>query len=239
MSFPVLISWNTVFEQAGWTVGHCSHCGQLTAVRVDNAVEVVRIYLYPVHRRAMGQVARCDFCERPIRLQRSVPTIGLSEWSPPEGLTALFDTLPPFNEIRPPDRPTTKRLRSLLSAAREAASFYKVNIGDISISLAVGAVLGGVLAALIGMSLFDAKLVHDPIDRFVTLCVVIGLAVGASSAGIIAAVFQRVRTAFDKINTACANYEIDVGRLDELSADYGKVIQQAIQRVRDTTDLGA
>src|SRR5688572_20824408 len=103
MDISVLISWKTRYDQVAWSFGYCPFCEQLEALRVANAIEVVSIWFVPVSRTVLGTVTFCDFCGRSIAPPHSAKKIGLSEWSPSEGLEALIARLRPSEQIEIPD----------------------------------------------------------------------------------------------------------------------------------------
>ncbi len=220
------VKWKE-YEHVAWSAGYCRHCQNLEAIRVQDVIEVTAFYFIPVRRRNLGRNGVCDFCERPLDRAISDQLINRWDWVPTDGMPKLLESLGVLGKITLPEPAPDARLRALLSASEEASSLKNVNV---LLGLGIGLVAGVALGIPVGILLFDQGIRLGAPDRFgaAAVAVFIGMAVGAILGATIYGWRIRTRTAARKVFRAHNNYSLDVARLSNLSRDYDKRVQLAV-----------
>lgn len=146
MDFFIVIGWRTDFEQSGWAVGHCKHCGRHEAVRIGRPVTVVTLYyLIRLGRHVGEEVSSCDGCGEPVRPRGAA--IPVANWSYKDGLAALFKVCAPDLVSDVPRFTSDGDLRALLRWVRRRSSLGAVDIG---FGLFTGMWIGALLAIPFG-----------------------------------------------------------------------------------------
>jgi hypothetical protein len=235
MPFIPPFVWETVLKQRGWSVADCAHCQGLEAVRVEEKLFVLSIYLFPIFQDSKGWVGRCDFCGRPVEASTTSQSIGLDEWSPQQRLAPLLRKLGFTGKVRVRRAPVDERLKSFLAATQDATLIKNLNV---LLGRGIGFLIGVVLAIPLALVLaYWVRISEDSVGFFVSFsCVVVGV-IGAIAGGIIHAMLKRVREAKYIIKRNCIDYDVDIQRLSELSLDYNHVVQRAVAEVHAERDM--
>jgi hypothetical protein len=237
MDVSVVITERTKYQHIAWSAGWCSNCGQLEAVRIENAIQVISFYFIPFYRHAVGTVGRCDFCERPIDSVISTVQASLAEWHPQKGLGLLLRQIAPSAQVELPANNAEHRLRSLLASTQRAAS---INGMDITFGVTTGLIIGPLLTIPLGIYVFDVGLIETHLDRLgvIFLSLFGGLALGAPGGALLQFGLLRRRVAKRKIRDAYSKYKIDLRKLNDLSRDYGRLVRWAVHRIQKDAVAG-
>lgn len=232
------INWHTRHQPIGWSFGYCGSCQQEGVVRLEKVVQTLYLNGFiPLWKKDKGQVARCDFCRRWVEQVRDWQGIALADWSPPEGVAELSKRLGVPTPVGL-DSASDARLHSLLSAAQQSASFFKVGLGPMGI---LGGCIVGVLVAIpLAKWLRQNQQAPAQMDElgFIILLSLISLVPGAVVGALIEMMFRRERGVAKRIREAYTNYPFDLYRLETLSQDYGRHVQKAVKLVIDEVPRG-
>ncbi len=232
MDIFVLVSWKTELHQRAWAVEDCPFCQGLEPARVEERVWTFSVYLVPLIRANKGWIARCNFCERPIKETAPAPSVPLEKWSPADGLAPLFRQLGYKGKVVLRRGTVDDRLRSMLRTAHDATSLNQM---DVTFGMSTGAIFGAILGGLLGYLSFQLRLFPGATDgfKFAFLGVLVGLVVGLVIGSVTQWLLRRVSMATQIIAPACANNKINMNRLVELSSEFNGSVQQAVLDVRD------
>jgi hypothetical protein len=232
MGFPVWVTRRNELKQVEWSLGECTCCKSVVALRVEQVTEVTSLYFIPIDRKAVGQSLRCDFCERNVSRCIVQKVISRDEWAPLDGLASLAHRIADGSELSIPDQISESQLDSLLSAAQFNSAPANV---DIRAGITIGAVAGPAVAVPVGLGLFDAGWIRPPVDRTgvaigAALC---GIAIGIILCAILHAFLKCGSVAYNKIRRTQQSYRLDLVTLENAAAGYHRRIRRAVRRVRD------
>jgi hypothetical protein len=229
MLIPIHFSWHRDLQPLGWSIGYCSFCKQECAVRLQTINETFRLYGIPLSNKFKGISGRCDFCQRNVATIRDPYGVSFTNWRPSDGLTALFEKLRISPSAHIPESVTDERLQSFLKSVQKVSS--SVDLGVFGVVL--GAFVGVLVAVPLGLLLHDNDIAKLSPDRHgvLLLSIIIGILAGATLGAAVQLVVGRKRKAIAMIESTCANYKLDVHRLEEISRSFKGRVRWAVKVV--------
>ncbi len=230
----VHLGWRTSNRPTGWSFGYCGSCQQEGVARLEKVMATLYLNgLLPLYKKDKGQIARCDFCGRSIEDVCDWEGIALADWSHHEGVAALSKKLGISNPAGLGSTLPDTRLHALLSAVQQTSSFTRLEIG--SVGILAGCISAVAIAAPLAMWLHQNKQAPGQMDElgFVMILSLISLVPGAIVGSLIETLLRRERGAAARIREVYNNYPFDLYRLEELSREYGTLVQKAVKVVID------
>jgi hypothetical protein len=228
------IGWDVKYGALYWSWGYCTSCQDYGPARVQDFTETLYLNgIIPLSKGKKGKVAHCDFCRRRIEQVWNWEGIAWTDWSHHDGLAALGQRCGIPATLMPADLSAEARLHSLLSSVAQNASLTRM-------SLSFRGVLGGVILALLvaiplAMFLYENKVVQPQLDEagFTMTVAVVSMLPGAILGALTECVLRKSRGVRAQLAEAYRNYPFDLFRLEELSHQYSKAVQKAVQALCD------
>lgn len=233
------INWHIEYGALYWSWGYCNACQDYGAVRLQDFTK--RLYLnglIPMGRGEKGKVAHCDFCRRGIEQVWNWEGIPWTDWSPPQGVATLARKCDVPDNYLSTDLSSEARLHSLLSSAKQSAALTRMALGPRGILL--GVAIGLVVTLPLAMFLYETKLVRPQMTElgFTLLFCLLGVLPGALIGAVVECLRKREQSALKRLAEAYSNYPFDLQRLEELSRDYNKGVQKAVQALCEYVQPG-
>ena len=228
------IGAKTVVESAGWSIGECTNCGGMEAVRIEHRRRVYSLMHIPVNEDSdnYSVQARCDLCGCYVTRYWAAARAGFDTWHPQQGLTQLARLISLF----PPtvrQGPEEQRIRSALSSIQS-------EIRPLRGRATVGCLIGFPLGMALGCGALNIIRRENNNQGLTALDLTLILGGGALGAIASAVVHELVRwrnRALRLLRSIQARYHFNPEAIIEQSAMFSGRIQRAARRLHDEASL--
>ena len=178
MVIPIAIHSKSVFKPEGWSVGKCLRCDRFEAVLLGQWSKITSVNLIAVSKQFVSTAGICHWCEQPVHTFSDVNPVQLQEWSPRDGIAALFSKCAPQLMESVPRIKNEGEINTILDFVTRRTRFGKVGVGGIG--TICGFLLGAILSGLI-VYLFAEKVADIVVFGLVVILIgtIGGLIVGA------------------------------------------------------------
>jgi hypothetical protein len=218
-------SGRTVLEQSGWSVGFCSRCNRLEALRICARRDEDRVLGIVAHSHT-DELCLCELCDELAKPALGVQTIPFADWRQLDGIRSLSERCAPKLVPDAPTLGTEREIGDLLDLVQRRSAMTNVKLGPgptagllLGLLVAIPAALG--LIYLADMATGAAWFWSLAIDGF------LGLVVGAFAA----AVYDGRSYAQMKIVRAYLKYGLDAEELARAAHSQPRRIRLAVEKI--------